>query len=110
MDGEYGKGNFTEMIFCKAPESLRDKVYSAASDIWSYGVVMYECINRTTPFPDMDAFTAGSQIAWNNLTLDLPDPEKWPLCHRIMKQAFSRNPNDRPTADTILKLFETDRW
>ena len=47
-----------------APESLSKKVYSNKSDVWSYGVVVFECIQREEPFKDLTTFDAGCKIVY----------------------------------------------
>jgi len=37
-----------------APESLLYKKYSAKSDIWSYGITLWEIISRKEPYPELD--------------------------------------------------------
>lgn len=66
---------------------------------------MYECINRTEPFPAMDAFEAGSAVAYTGLTVDLSDPNEWPVCRSIMEKIFVQEPKDRPSAEIILKMM-----
>ena len=33
----------------------------------------------------MDAFTAGSRVAYQGLRLELPNEEEWPVMHRVMQ-------------------------
>jgi len=39
-------------------ESLKSKVYSTKSDCWAFGVTCWEVLNKSDPYPDMDAFNA----------------------------------------------------
>jgi serine/threonine protein kinase len=36
-----------------APESLKDRIYSEKSDVWAYGVVCWEILNRSDPYPNI---------------------------------------------------------
>ena len=37
-----------------SPESLRDSVFSSASDVWAYGVVLWEMVNDKVVPPQLD--------------------------------------------------------
>ena len=37
-----------------SPESLENREYSIRSDIFSYGVVLYEIVTRTDPWPGVN--------------------------------------------------------
>jgi NIMA (never in mitosis gene a)-related kinase 1/4/5 len=41
-----------------SPELCEDKPYDAKSDVWSAGVVLYECCARKLPFD------ADNQVRW----------------------------------------------
>ena len=36
--------------FYMAPETLRNNVYNAATDIWSLGILFYEMLHGAVPF------------------------------------------------------------
>jgi serine/threonine protein kinase len=39
-----------------APESLSDNIYTSKSDIWSFGIVLWELVTLgTDPYPGIDA-------------------------------------------------------
>ncbi len=37
-----------------APESLLERKYSPKSDVWSYGVTLWEVLTRQEPYPELD--------------------------------------------------------
>ena len=41
-----------------APESLTDHVYTTKSDVWSYGIVLWEMVSLgSTPYPGITVVT-----------------------------------------------------
>jgi serine/threonine protein kinase len=86
-----------------APESLSKQQYSEKSDVWSFGVVCWEILNRSEPYPGMLALITSVKVLTENLKPDLPNPEEFPILHGIMKQIFSWNPEDRPNFEEIYR-------
>ncbi|KAH0628310.1 hypothetical protein JD844_009266 [Phrynosoma platyrhinos] len=96
-------------IFWYAPESLTDNKFSVASDMWSFGVVLYELFtytdkNKSPPveFMRMIGDDKQNQIAFhliillkNNIRLSRPDgcPDE---VYAIMTECWNNNPNVRP--------------
>jgi serine/threonine protein kinase len=55
---------YTELTICAAPESIANREYSAASDVWAFGVVIWECIHRgATPFDSVDLLQGNKHIS-----------------------------------------------
>lgn len=52
-----------------APESLMEKKYSAKSDVWAFGVTLWEIICRQEPYPDLDNVQAARYVLLSLLLL-----------------------------------------
>ncbi|ESO84361.1 hypothetical protein LOTGIDRAFT_73042, partial [Lottia gigantea] len=79
-----------------APETIENFVFSHKSDVWAYGVVLWELLTRgVTPYPDVDS---------NDLVQYLDDGKRMkkpkqctqPI-YDIMLKCWSQAPNERPT-------------
>eukprot|EP01119_Soliformovum_irregulare_P023430 TRINITY_DN8171_c0_g2_i5.p1 TRINITY_DN8171_c0_g2~~TRINITY_DN8171_c0_g2_i5.p1 ORF type:complete len:697 (-),score=142.45 TRINITY_DN8171_c0_g2_i5:250-2340(-) len=69
------------------PESIKDKVYSTQSDVWAYGVVIWEIVVRGDPWPEMDTVKAAMGVCYEGLRLQFPattDPTLSQLASRNM--------------------------
>jgi serine/threonine protein kinase len=87
-----------------APESIKEKIYSKKSDVWSYGVVIWEVYEKKTPWPDMNPVQAAMLVVYENRHLD--PPESAPKFFQdIMMSCFERDPAKRPEFEEIVTTF-----
>uniref|UniRef100_A0A3Q2UXG2 Tyrosine-protein kinase n=1 Tax=Haplochromis burtoni TaxID=8153 RepID=A0A3Q2UXG2_HAPBU len=110
-------------IFWYAPESLTESKFSVASDVWSFGVVLYELFtysdkNCSPPVVFMNKMgneKQGQMIVYHLIDLlrngyRLPAPDKCPTqIHKIMMECWSNDPKLRPTFKTLIHSVETVR-
>jgi len=92
------KGNTTKAdvgpIKWMAPESIKRKEYSKKSDIWTFGVVIWEVVTRQEPYEGEDLMELALSIRDTGRHLQIPDCE--PIFQSIMNQCFKNEPRDRP--------------
>jgi serine/threonine protein kinase len=87
-----------------APESLANQVYSKKSDVWTFGIVVYEIVAQREPHVELNALSVGSLIRDHNLTPKIP--ENCPSClQQIMQLCWKRQPEDRPTFQEICQIL-----
>jgi serine/threonine protein kinase len=87
-----------------SPEALNERKYSVYSDVWSFGVLLWEMWARKEPFANLDATQAAIKIARDNLTLSRPDrcPDAVWI---VMGNCWAVTKEDRPTFTTLFKQF-----
>eukprot|EP01118_Nematostelium_gracile_P007130 TRINITY_DN2304_c0_g1_i1.p1 TRINITY_DN2304_c0_g1~~TRINITY_DN2304_c0_g1_i1.p1 ORF type:complete len:531 (-),score=133.00 TRINITY_DN2304_c0_g1_i1:70-1662(-) len=82
-----------------APESLRDQIYSYKSDVFSFGVIMWEMVARKLPWGEMDQVKVILAVL-DGKTLEIPEKTPSELA-TLMKSCWRTNPEDRPTAQGL---------
>lgn len=62
-----------------APEVIKNSTFSKASDVWGYGVLLWELLTGETPYKGIDTLAVAYGVAVNKLTLPIPStcPEPW---------------------------------
>ncbi len=79
------------------PEQIRGEPVTGASDIYSLGCVVFECVHGRPPFADRQ----GMQVLWAHLQDEPPDPSAErpdipPRFAQALKAALRKEPADRP--------------
>ncbi|KNC32456.1 Mitogen-activated protein kinase kinase kinase, partial [Lucilia cuprina] len=76
-----------------------------SSDVWSYGVLLWELITGETPYKGFDSLSVAYGVAVNTLTLPIPKtcPEAW---GKLMKSCWASDPHNRPGFKDILSNLE----
>ncbi|RVE48192.1 hypothetical protein evm_007146 [Chilo suppressalis] len=90
------------------PEVIKNSTFSHASDVWSYGVLLWELLTGETPYKGIDALAVAYGVAVNKLTLPIPStcPEPWRV---LMEACWRSNPRERPLFPEILEQLECIR-
>uniref|UniRef100_T1JAY9 Mitogen-activated protein kinase kinase kinase n=1 Tax=Strigamia maritima TaxID=126957 RepID=T1JAY9_STRMM len=88
-----------------APEVIQSLPTSAACDIWSYGVVLWELLTHEIPFKGIEGF----QIAWLVVEKDerlvIPSTCPAPLGN-LMKMSWQKEPRKRPSFVCIIEQLQ----
>ncbi|XP_068607734.1 mitogen-activated protein kinase kinase kinase 9 [Brachionichthys hirsutus] len=84
-----------------APEVIRSSTFSKGSDIWSYGVVLWELLTGEVPFRGIDGLAVAYGVAMNKLALPIPSTCPEPFA-RLMEDCWSPDSHSRPQFTAIL--------
>eukprot|EP00045_Choanoeca_perplexa_P018295 m.285808 g.285808 ORF g.285808 m.285808 type:complete len:948 (-) comp17774_c0_seq42:185-3028(-) len=87
-------------------EAIRQRKFSQASDVWSYGVVLYELTSQgKTPYKGKDLTGIVQQLVAGQ-TLELP-PSTAQSLQAICKEVWQRDPHLRPSFEHVLIMLTT---
>ncbi|MBN3310371.1 M3K10 kinase, partial [Amia calva] len=84
-----------------APEVIKLSLFSKSSDVWSFGVLLWELLTGEVPYREIDALAVAYGVAMNKLTLPIPSTCPEPFV-RLLEECWSSNPHSRPSFKTIL--------
>jgi hypothetical protein len=88
-----------------APESIEKQVYSKKSDVWMFGVLIYEIVVQCEPHVDIDPNQVATLIRDKGLTPMIPNdcPQK---LQQLMEMCWKKQPDQRPNFETICAMFK----
>eukprot|EP01091_Cochliopodium_minus_P015801 TRINITY_DN5718_c0_g3_i1.p1 TRINITY_DN5718_c0_g3~~TRINITY_DN5718_c0_g3_i1.p1 ORF type:complete len:753 (+),score=164.08 TRINITY_DN5718_c0_g3_i1:413-2671(+) len=81
-----------------APEVLRNERYSESADVYSFGIVLWECITRKDPYDGLPPFQVVYAVGNQGKRPDMPDINPYPdALMDLMKQCWEEIADNRPT-------------
>lgn len=108
------KAREIDFCFCahhekKPPELFAaSAVYTASSDIYCFGVIMWELVGRTLPFPDLIWPSLIEDKIMRGIRPTVPIDTR-PDYVRLMEKCWSQQPEDRPTSLQVIGSLESMR-
>lgn len=100
---EYSNKNSTIANRWAAPESLSSGSFSHRSDVWSFGVTLWELYSGQKPFPNLNNKQVISEVT-SGKHLE-PEPN-WPDSIKlVLMRCFEFNPSDRPDFSQIYRTL-----
>nr|XP_040564641.1 LOW QUALITY PROTEIN: tyrosine-protein kinase Shark-like [Lepeophtheirus salmonis] len=87
-----------------APECVNYGTFSSASDVWSYGILLWEIYSfGSTPYENMNG-SQTIQFVENGKRLSCPEGTS-PEVYAIMNQCWKYKASERPTFDELWQYF-----
>uniref|UniRef100_A0A8C1F039 receptor protein-tyrosine kinase n=1 Tax=Cyprinus carpio carpio TaxID=630221 RepID=A0A8C1F039_CYPCA len=100
------KGNARLPVKWMAPESIFDCVYTVQSDVWSYGILLWEIFSLgKSPYPNILVDSKFYKMIKCGYQMSRPDFAS-PEMYSIMKMCWNLDPAERPTFSKISQLIE----
>ena len=89
-----------------APEIIRHEPYDNSADVYSFGILMFECYVKEIPYSSMNAVVAAYTVAKENLRptirIDLNPRKK-----AIMKRCWLDDAASRPSFEDLICLLKS---
>ncbi|XP_067412700.1 mitogen-activated protein kinase kinase kinase 10 isoform X2 [Emydura macquarii macquarii] len=88
-----------------APEVIRLSLFSKSSDVWSFGVLLWELLTGEVPYREIDVLAVAYGVAMNKLTLPIPSTCPEPFA-RLLEACWAPDPHARPPFGSIVGHLE----
>lgn len=88
-----------------APESLYDNIFTHKTDVWSFGVLMWEIVTLgSTPYPGMAAGEVMKKVR-DGYRLEKPEHCKREV-YNIIFYCWDKEPQERPTFTELVRMLD----
>jgi hypothetical protein len=104
--GAHRTANDTGPLKWLAPESIRSRLSSEASDMWSFGVLITEVMTRNEPYPELEPVQVAVKVAYEGLVPSRPKGCT-PTIASILQSASQFDPAQRPTFAYVGRWLST---
>ncbi|XP_056138571.1 vascular endothelial growth factor receptor 3 [Lampris incognitus] len=99
------KGNARLPLKWMAPESIFDKVYTSQSDVWSFGVLLWEIFSLgASPYPGVQIDEDFCKRLKEGTRMRAPETAS-PEIYGIMLACWQGEPRERPTFPALVEIL-----
>ncbi|CAL8263554.1 unnamed protein product [Lota lota] len=99
------KGNARLPLKWMAPESIFDKVYTSQSDVWSFGVLLWEIFSLgASPYPGVQIDEDFCKRLKDGTRMRAPETAS-PEIYGIMLACWQGEPRERPTFPALVEIL-----
>jgi len=106
QSGEYNLKEESKIpIKWSAPEILKIRKFTKASDVWSYGVVLWEILSKKLPYQDIPNKIVIEGIVKGKLSLEKPSEVFIEEFWNLIQNCWKIDLNERPTFEQIVKTL-----
>eukprot|EP00727_Mastigamoeba_balamuthi_P007751 m51a1_g3597 putative serine threonine kinase (898) ;mRNA; f:1186484-1198232 len=105
--GAAGEGD-AGSLFWSSPEVLSGEQFTAKSDVFAFGVIVWETLARQVPYKDLNPLAVVNRVVHERLRPQTAGPQfeaAKPLA-RVMEQCWDQAPSRRPAFTEVIGLLE----
>ncbi|KAL7389242.1 hypothetical protein ABVT39_000342 [Epinephelus coioides] len=105
-DQDYvARGNSFLPVKWMSPESIFQNIYSSQSDVWSYGVLLWEIFSLGgSPYPDLPMTQEFYSSLKRGYRMSRPDHASHNI-YDLMRQCWEEKPQSRPSFSSLVVSF-----
>ncbi|KAF8368750.1 hypothetical protein PRIPAC_86579, partial [Pristionchus pacificus] len=84
-----------------APEVMQEKIYSLKSDVWAYGIMVWEIYaNGSEPYPGLNRMATRAKIVVQDYRMEMPKDTPAEVT-KLVLSCWEKTPDKRPEMTTV---------
>jgi serine/threonine protein kinase len=87
-----------------SPEAISERVYTFKSDVWSFGVTVWEVVTKQIPYPGLDPMMAAMRIVGEGLSPEIP-ADCAELHAQVMRACFISDQHQRANMEQVCQIL-----
>eukprot|EP00041_Stephanoeca_diplocostata_P017981 m.372909 g.372909 ORF g.372909 m.372909 type:complete len:672 (-) comp20879_c0_seq1:254-2269(-) len=109
LDDEYTASEGTKFpVKWAAPEVINFNRFSTKSDVWSFGIILWEIWSRgRKPYPGMDNLTVMDKVS-DGYRMGRPEEAPHNI-HDIMCDCWHADPDSRPSFEELFRILDANK-
>ena len=89
-----------------APESIQQQQFSKQTDVYSFGITIWELLTGQDPYPDVDPVSTAVEVLVKGRRPKLADYMPKAI-QKLMEACWQEDPEKRPKFQEIINILET---
>lgn len=89
-----------------APEIMRSEEYKESSDIYSYGMILWEMVKGEIPYNGLSVTQILGAVGWDHLQVPIPENGN-DILLKIIRECLVKDRNKRPIFSQIVDALQT---
>lgn len=100
-------GGLVGSLVTMAPECMRSELNQPASDVYSFGITVWEMFTKRQPFQDLPPVRLLFLVSEGLRPEILETDNIPPAVAKLIRECWAQNPSDRPTFKAIVKQLNS---
>lgn len=88
-----------------APEAISENQFSIQSDIYSFGITLWELLTGQDPYPDVDPVNTAMEVLVKERRPQLEHFNVPPPIKKLLKECWVKDASKRPSVDDVIKVL-----